>query len=820
MSERPEKMSDREEAGPQAEWIGPEPRGWAKALRTGLVLSGGGLRFAVHAGLYNHMERTGYQENAQELLSEAETAPALSTLFDCMVGTSAGSLVATAIACGYCAEDITRFSLLMGQPDFHTFVLDPNWLGAGSFLLQGDAGYLKGLFQGEAIRRTLQVFFSHNFLRRLGALYADFAKRRLSPDGPEFAADLGKLTRELRSLPVERLPQMVEATGQASDPARNTDPVRTLHFITFQDINPGVRVPHERMRSEGRSPHAARAEAAQIYASYVDHTRAYRESLAEYYAGRAAAGRSSPPDPETERPMLLVVGTDLVTGQKTVFGNYNLFEKELVYGKEKLTPTDKGIAYRYINPQGHLDVLPSTLTEELRPANYLYKYLSDGLPVAWAVRASLSIPGVFAPALIRYQDQAGPERTDYFIDGGVTDNYALQLAADPLIGRCERILGGNIGNLGRRVHNYGVRNIVEILLQTLLVQGDANVDANVENELVQRAAVTTINELTTTDVADIRDLVKIGRLITEGEGLAEQFFRTFRAGDGPVKLNRLFGPPGSFVVFLPRIEAYKPLTNASEPPPDPCADLPTGASEIDRLVRLEIAPPALSQELRQNRATELGRCEARITPPPLLGPGGLLPGPTGHVVKYSGQQGQSLPMLDPINLARQVVLIVLLCVITLVGLGVWRGVGWLLQESGVRPGLIARFDSLSFWGVLATVGLGGLWQYLLFFRAMVYDFWVARSARLPRRTLEVPVGLALYALPMLLYQALGELAEPWQTLLALVLIALSTGALVFSTYAVITFGITLRKTIRENFGPASKLIITGETRKPIKLERK
>lgn len=789
-----------------ADWVGPAPRGWDKRQRTGLVLSGGGLKFAVHAGLYSRMEELPFFSNEKTLPSSVTSSdPAnfdmLSEAFDCVVGTSAGSLMAAVWACGLCAEDAARVALLFSRPDFQGMVLDPNWLGAGSFLLKGDPGYVKGLYRGEALQRTLEVFFSHNFLKRLGKLYQSYSGKRKQAqiDEAKFDAALAKIIRDLRNLPREQLPDMSEATTDTKEVVRSRDLDKVLVAITFQDINPGVRVPYERYRRSGDPDwqQTARDEAEQIYQANRSHAAAYRSALSEYYQGRAAAGRYVPKDPDAVRPMLLLVGTDLITGQKTIFSSFHLFEKELVYAKKQggLDPT--GIEYCYINPKGHLSSLPPEITEELRPPNYLYKDLAAGLPVAWAVRASLSIPGVFAPATFHYKDPYDVERTDFFIDGGVTDNYALQIAADPNIGRCARILGGNIGSLGPRIHTFDdARNAVEIVIKTLYTMGDANVDGNADNRLVERSQVTTIDELTKNKAASIADLAKIPLLLQEGQQLADQFFASFQDKEtGLLALDRLFGPdPGSYIVFLPRIETYgQPLGIPAPPPPVTASgdEVATGSSEIDRIALLADLAPDVRDRVKKARSIDLGRSEAALIPPPVVGPGGLLLGPMGLVLKLPGQVLQPLAATDLVNTARRVVLLILLTFVSLLAIGLWRGVVFGAGLVGLKLAAGTIFDGWNYWFALGAVLIGALLGYLIFFRALVYDFWVARRAKFWRRTLEVPVSLLFTLVPLVILELVKNTGDLLKNVLGLALIPFSALALIFFVYALVALARTL-----------------------------
>ncbi|MBN9388809.1 MAG: patatin-like phospholipase family protein [Chloroflexi bacterium] len=786
---------------PAPGWVGPAPRGWDKRQRTGLVLSGGGLKFAVHAGLYSRMEELPFFSNEKALPSSVTSSdPAnfdmFSEAFDCVVGTSAGSLLAAAWACGFCAEDVARISILFSRPDFQNMILDPNWLGAGSFLLKGDPGYVKGLYRGEALQRTLEAVFSHNFLRRLGKLYQSYSGKRKQAkiDDPKFDDALAKIIRDLRNMPREKLPGMSEIMTNTREIVKSKDQEKTLVPITFQDVNPGVRVPLERYRRYGDPDwqQHAREEAEAIYRANQGHASAYRVALAEYYRGRTAAGRYVPKDPDGVRPMLLLVGTDLITGQKTIFSSYHLFEKELVYAKADQGPDPTGVEYCYINPKGQLSSLPEEITEELRPPNFLYKDLANGLPVAWGIRSSLSIPGVFAPSTIHYKDEFGVERTDFFIDGGVTDNYALQVAADPNIGRCDRILGGNIGSMGPRIHTYDARNVVDILLKTLYTMGDGNVDSNADNRLVERTRVTTIDELTKNDVTSITELAKIPDLLEEGKQLADQFFTSFRDKEtGLLALDRLFGPdPGSYIVFLPRIETYgHPLGMPAPPVPVTSSgdEVATGSSEIDRIALLANLVPEVRDEVRRARSIELGKSEAALIPPPVVGQGGLLFGPVGLVLRLPGQILQPLGVTDLVNQARRSVLLILLTFISLLAVGLWRGLTWVVELTGLRLAAGNIFDGWNYWLVLGAVLVGALLSYLLFFRALIYDFWVARKAKFLRRALEVPVSLGFTVVPVLLLEGVKGLDSGVRSALGLVLIPFSAQALAFFLYALVAF---------------------------------
>lgn len=793
--------------GKDVGWVGPAPRGWDKNTRTGLVLSGGGLKFAVHAGLYSRMEELPFFSNEKALTtagvsSDLTNFDVLSEAFDCLVGTSAGSLMAAAWGCGLCAEDAGRISVLFSRPEFQNYILDPNWLGAGSFLLKGDPGYIKGIYKGEAIQRTLEVIFSHNFLRKLGKLYLSYGGKRKQAkiDGPKFDAALAKIIRDLRNLPREKLPDMSEIITNTREITRAKDQDKALELITFQDINPGVRVPYERYRlnDDPNWEQNARSEAERVYQENKTHASAYRAALNEYYRGRAAAGRYVPKDPDALRPMLLVVGTDLITGQKTIFGNYNLFEKELVYSKQGNGAADpSGINYCYINPKGNLSSLPDTITEELRPPNYIYKGLSRGLPVAWSVRASLSIPGVFAPATIHFKDTQGIERTDFFIDGGVTDNYALQVAADPDIARCNRLLGGNIGNLGPRIHDFEARTIVDVMLKTLYTMGDGNVDSNADNRLVQRTRVTTINELTKNNVNSINELKKIPGLLEEGKQLADQFFTAFRDKEtGLLALDRIFGPNnGSFIVFLPRVETYgQPPGTPAPPSPIRLSDRDfklTGSSEIDRIAMMKDLSPEVREKVKKERSLELGQLEAALIPPPVVGQGGLLFGPIGLVLRLPGQLLQPLASTDLVNQVRRAVLLVLLTFVSLLAIGLWRGAVMAVELAGFPLQAGRIFDSWNYWFALGAVLVGSLLGYLIFFRALIYDFWVARQAKFLRRALEVPVSLLFAVVPLFLLELSRDLGDVYRSALGLLLIPFSALALVFFVYALVALVRTL-----------------------------
>ncbi|MER3554343.1 MAG: hypothetical protein C4331_08325, partial [Meiothermus sp.] len=162
-------------------------------------------------------------------------------------------------------------------------------------------------------------------------------------------------------------------------------------------------------------------------------------------------------------------------------------------------------------------------------------------PLALAVRSS-SIPGIFEPVHIR----RSANRSDLFVDGGVADNFALDIAANPQFGNCEGVLGISLTNLGYRLPNpNAAHTVLDIAVSSLSYMMDAMLDQGLGQNLLAERRITVINALSNQSVS-LTNTARIGDLVKEGEAIAAGFRQSlqkhvpsasledvFRLGSGP-----------------------------------------------------------------------------------------------------------------------------------------------------------------------------------------------------------------------------------------------------------------------------------------------
>lgn len=112
--------------------------------------------------------------------------------------------------------------------------------------------------------------------------------------------------------------------------------------------------------------------------------------------------------------------------------------------------------------------------------------LRDDLTIAQAVRASISIPGVFVPATFA-QEQ------DCYVDGGLRDGYPLNIAVR--LGRAQRVLGVNLGYAGMRRDTILADGPLEILNQSLDIMIWAQFKDRLQDRALAQSRIITINPL-------------------------------------------------------------------------------------------------------------------------------------------------------------------------------------------------------------------------------------------------------------------------------------------------------------------------------------
>lgn len=184
------------------------------------------------------------------------------------------------------------------------------------------------------------------------------------------------------------------------------------------------------------------------------------------------------------------------------------------------------------------------------------------LTVAHAVRASISIPGIFVPAgcladcpeRSRCQKSSAGKREgghDRFVDGGVREFLPLAVAVH--LARAGQVLGVNLGYAGMRREDVAERGLFEILNQSLDIMGYDQFEGDLSDELIAGARVAVLNPMIY-DVGTF-DVEHIPMLIERGEQAAERFFLSrglVAGGDPAVNRRRLFPlSPGS-VLFPPK----------------------------------------------------------------------------------------------------------------------------------------------------------------------------------------------------------------------------------------------------------------------------
>ncbi|HBG10579.1 MAG: patatin-like phospholipase family protein [Limnochordia bacterium] len=180
----------------------------------------------------------------------------------------------------------------------------------------------------------------------------------------------------------------------------------------------------------------------------------------------------------------------------------------------------------------HWQALGFTPDENGEYEGYLVR---DDLTIAQAVRASISIPGVFVPA-------AFAQEVDCYVDGGLRDGYPLNIAVR--LGKARRVLGVNLGYAGMRRDSILSDGPLEILNQSLDIMMWAQFKDRLQDRALAGSRLITINPLIynikTFEVEYIPEMIARGyevairlfreRGLTAGEsGNRERLFRMVRA---------------------------------------------------------------------------------------------------------------------------------------------------------------------------------------------------------------------------------------------------------------------------------------------------
>ncbi|NLM41621.1 MAG: hypothetical protein GX199_04870 [Firmicutes bacterium] len=165
--------------------------------------------------------------------------------------------------------------------------------------------------------------------------------------------------------------------------------------------------------------------------------------------------------------------------------------------------------------------------------------LRDDLTISQAVRASISIPGVFVPAAFA-QDE------DCYVDGGLRDGYPLNIAVR--LGQAQRVLGVNLGYAGMRRDTILADGPLEILNQSLDIMIWAQFKDRLQDRALVNTRLITINPL----IYNIGtfEVEYIPEMIARGYEVAARLFRerglTPGAADNQERLFRMVRAPLSF----------------------------------------------------------------------------------------------------------------------------------------------------------------------------------------------------------------------------------------------------------------------------------
>ena len=293
-------------------------------------------------------------------------------------------------------------------------------------------------------------------------------------------------------------------------------------------------------------------------------------------------------------PDLFIIGVNAYTGQKTVFCHVIT---ELTQARAQDDEMYRRASFRYINS-------PSEITTQIaewkdtadlnvrldfrRFENRIYHQFDADLygpqlPLALAVRSSLSIPVIFQPMAIGRRPDPTTGQRDLFLDGGVDDNFSLSVAADPRLGRAHSVLGIMLGNLGYRLPDSGAASsLFTILMKTTDYMGDALLDSQRVNSEFHNLPITVINALPDVS-AKLTDTSAIEALIGDGRSIARDFWNvshpseTYQPNAPVVDPSKIFGAKPKLSVYLSPAAQSGP----SDDYPGPAPPTPSPLSAID-----------------------------------------------------------------------------------------------------------------------------------------------------------------------------------------------------------------------------------------------
>lgn len=133
------------------------------------------------------------------------------------------------------------------------------------------------------------------------------------------------------------------------------------------------------------------------------------------------------------------------------------------------------------------------------------RVLQKGVNLGRAMRASMSVPGAFAPV---------PVGDDLLVDGGLVDNLPVQLARDM---GADVIIAVNVGTPLLKREQLG--NVVTVMAQMVNLLTEQNVRKSL-SELTEADILITpdLGELSSTDFKKSREIIEIGRKAAQKAG--------------------------------------------------------------------------------------------------------------------------------------------------------------------------------------------------------------------------------------------------------------------------------------------------------------
>ena len=289
---------------------------------------------------------------------------------------------------------------------------------------------------------------------------------------------------------------------------------------------------------------------------------------------------------------LFLVAVNAYNGQKTVFA-HRPHQGEWEREKAEDEALYLASAPPYLNAPGKVDL--RAREEDLRKQgedfrlqfrrfeNRVYRGYNTELygaqlPLALAVRASLSIPVVFEPLRLRrwHEPSETTRDEDLFIDGGVDDNFSISVAIDPLLGNARHVLGISLGNLGYRLPDANAsENVAALLSRTTSYMGDAILDLVGVSRRLADHRVTVLNALPGLR-SRLTDTNLIDDLVNDGTAIARDFWTTLHGTAYPsdgvdCQWPRLFARAPEQIYLSPTARGMAP---------------PTKPRQLDRTLRI------------------------------------------------------------------------------------------------------------------------------------------------------------------------------------------------------------------------------------------